>query len=159
MLAGQLASHYKTTWVPEYSREYLEVNGSQYREDDILNIARGQLERETLAMKTAEGFLFCDTEFIVTKIWSEFKYGRCHPWIIQQVEQHAYDLFLLCDIDIPWENDPLREHPGRRKELFELYCSELVSRGFPFFVVRGLGIDRLNNAIALINEYFSNKIR
>ncbi|MEI7489890.1 MAG: ATP-binding protein [Bacteroidota bacterium] len=155
MLAGQLAVQYGTVWVPEYAREYLELNGPAYREEDILAIARGQLERETEALRKASGFIFCDTEFVVTKIWSEVKYGRCHPWISGQVERHVYDLYLLCDIDLPWEFDPLREHPGRRKELFELYCNELTARGFPFFIVRGYGRDRLSNAISIINEQFN----
>jgi len=157
MLAEQLAACYNTVWVPEYAREYLELYGPSYEEADILTIARGQLQNETLALGHCSEYLFCDTEFIVTKIWSEFKYNRCHPWILQQVEEHTYDLYLLCDIDIPWENDPLREHPGRRKELFELYCRELSSRGYPFFIVRGLGSERLNNAIGHIHEYFKNK--
>lgn len=158
MLAEQLAGYYKTVWVPEYAREYLNVYGPSYNEKDILTIAQGQLECEMKAMVLASGYLFCDTEFIVTKIWSEVKYGSCHPWIKQQVERHIYDLYLLCDIDLPWEFDPLREHPGLRKELFELYCAELNSRGYPFHVIRGLGRDRLDNAISVISEKFENQI-
>jgi nicotinamide riboside kinase len=63
----------------------------------------------------------------------------------------------LCDIDLPWEFDPLREHPEMRKELFELYCRELSSRGFPFYVIRGMGSKRLKNAIDNIHEYFKEK--
>lgn len=157
MLAEQLAANFNTVWVPEYAREYLELKGPSYEEKDILAIAKGQLERETKALSHASGYLFCDTEFIVTKIWSEVKYGRCHPWILEQVERHTYDLYFLCDIDLPWEFDPLREHPGMRKELFELYCRELKSRTFPFHVVTGLGSDRLRNAIRIIHEQFKDK--
>jgi len=157
MLSAELAKFYGTAWVPEYARHYLEVNGPAYREEDILIIAREQLERETRALANASSYLFCDTEFIVTKIWSEVKYGRCHPWIISQVENHVYDLYLLCDIDLPWEFDPLREHPGMRKELFELYCAELTSRGFPFHIVRGTGYRRLENAVKIINDQFKEE--
>jgi len=154
MLAADLAKSYGTKWVPEYAREYLEIHGPEYREEDILTIAKGQLEQETKAEASALGYLFCDTEFIVTKIWSEVKYGRCDPWILQQIEKHTYDLFLLCDIDLPWAFDPLREHPGMRKELFEMYFNELQNRRLPYAVVRGTGIDRLYHAIRKINEYF-----
>ena len=157
MLAADLAKFYGTSWVPEYAREYLEQKGPVYVEEDILKIARGQLERESEAAAKASQFLFCDTEFIVTKIWSEFKYHRCHPWITRQVENHAYDLYLLCDIDLPWQSDPLREHPGLRKELFKLFYDELSSRGFPFFVIDGLNHDRLNNAVRNITDYFKIK--
>lgn len=154
MLASDLAKFYHTAWVPEYAREYLELNGPEYTEADILIIAQGQLERETLALEKANGYLFCDTEFLVTKIWSDVKYKRCNPWISRQVEKHPYDLYLLCDIDLPWEFDPLREHPEMRKELFGLYHDELSRRGFPFFVVNGLGASRLINANRIIADYF-----
>ncbi|MEI8007610.1 MAG: ATP-binding protein [Bacteroidota bacterium] len=157
MLASDLAVFYGTAWVPEYARRYLEVHGPAYREEDILTIAKGQFEHETAAEASASKYLFCDTEFIVTKIWSEVKYGRCHPWILNQIAEHRYDLFLLCDIDLPWEFDPLREHPGMRKELFELYCRELDSRGLPYAVINGTGIDRLYNAVSRIHEYFKDE--
>jgi NadR type nicotinamide-nucleotide adenylyltransferase len=152
MLAEQLAAHYRASWVPEYAREYLANLGRPYGEPDILAIAMGQLERESMAEKTAGGYLFCDTELLVTKIWSEVRYRRCDPWILQTLESHPYDLFLLCDIDLPWEYDPLREHPNERRFLFDLYFNELTRRKFPFAVVRGIGPDRLANAMALIEN-------
>jgi len=110
--------------------------------------------RETEAESRAQRYLFCDTEFIVTKIWSEVRYGRCHPWISGQVLSHKYDLYLLCDIDLPWQYDPLREHPEMRKELFDLYCNELENLGVPFGIVRGSGADRLANAAGIIDLRF-----
>jgi NadR type nicotinamide-nucleotide adenylyltransferase len=153
MLAEQLAAHYKTTWVPEYAREYLEVLGKPYEEADILRIAQGQLEGEASQLKQAVRFLFCDTELIVTKIWSEVKYGRCDPWIPETIRTHGYDLYLLCDIDLPWQYDPLREHPDQRQYLFDLYYNELKDRKFPFAVIHGAGPARLENAIEIIENF------
>ena len=153
MLAEQLAAHYHTVWVPEYAREYLELLGEPYEERDILSIARGQLLSETSKQILAKNFLFCDTELLVTKIWSEVKYGRCHPWIPENIVKHHYDLYLLCDIDLPWEYDPLREHPDQRQYLFDLYYNELKIRNYPFDVVRGTGPDRLKNALKIIEDF------
>lgn len=153
MLAQQLADHYHTLWVPEFARDYLTTLNRPYEEDDILYIARQQLQREKASAAMAKDRLFCDTELIVTKIWSEVKYGRCHPWILKQIELNRYDLYLLCDIDLPWEFDPLREHPGKRKFLFDLYHRELSERGFPFTVIRGNGPKRLENAIQMIENF------
>ena len=153
MLAEQLAAHYHTVWVPEYAREYLELLGKAYEEKDILLIARGQLSGEVSKLHLAENFLFCDTELLVTKIWSEVKYGRCHPWIPENIVKHHYDLYLLCDIDLPWEYDPLREHPDQRQYLFDLYYNELKIRNYPFDVVRGTGPDRLKNALKIIEDF------
>jgi NadR type nicotinamide-nucleotide adenylyltransferase len=153
MLAEQLAAHFRTAWVPEYAREYLGSLGRPYGEKDILTIARGQMEREASAQSRAGGYLFCDTDLLVTKIWSDVKYGRCDPWILTQLEVHRYDLYLLCDIDLPWEYDPLREHPDHRQFLFNLYFNELKDRGFPFAVVRGSGNTRTENAIRIIGDF------
>jgi NadR type nicotinamide-nucleotide adenylyltransferase len=154
-LAENLATHYRTGWVPEYAREYLEQLGRPYEQDDIVKIAAGQLHLEDSFVKSASGYLFCDTELLVTKIWSEVKYGACDPWIKTRLETHPYDLYLLCDIDLPWEYDPLREHPDRRQFLFDRYYDELSSRGFPFFVINGTGDARLHRAISFIDKFFN----
>jgi NadR type nicotinamide-nucleotide adenylyltransferase len=153
MLAEQLAARFQTVWVPEFAREYLEQLGKPYTEEDILLIAQGQMAAEALQLPHANRFLFCDTELLVTKIWSEVKYKRCHPWIMNSLEEHRYDLYLLCDIDLPWQYDPLREHPDQRQYLFDLYHRELKNRKFPFAVVRGAGPDRLENAIEIIKQF------
>jgi NadR type nicotinamide-nucleotide adenylyltransferase len=152
MLAAKLASYFHTVWVPEYAREYLEQLGRPYTEGDILQIAQGQMANEELQLPKANRFLFCDTELLVTKIWSEVKYKRCHPWILESLEVNRYDLYLLCDIDLPWQYDPLREHPDQRQYLFDLYHSELKSRNFPFAIVCGTGPDRLANAVEIIKQ-------
>lgn len=144
--------------MPEYAREYIDLLGRPYGEADIVAIARGQLqrekdlERETNSRPEQPSFLFVDTEALVTKIWSEVKYRRCDPWILHQVESRVYDLYLLCNIDIPWEYDPQREHPQMREYLFNLYLDELIRRERNFRVVTGLGAERLSNAIKFIDE-------
>ena len=154
MLSVQLAAHYHTVWTPEFARDYLSGLDRPYEEKDILYIARQQILEEERQLKVANHFLFCDTELIVTKIWSEVKYGRCDPWILKTVENHRYDLFLLCDIDLPWEYDPLREHPDKRGFLFDLYLRELTERKFPFFIIRGFGPQRLKSAVERINTLY-----
>ena len=158
LLAEGLAAYYRTAWVPEYAREYLESLSHPYEEEDILRIARGQIHSEECQAVDAKGILFCDTELIVTKIWSEVKYGRCHPWIQEQIKEHRYDLYLLTAVDLPWEPDPLREHPEMREKLFSLYHRELTRLGFPFFVVSGVGEARLRNAVKSIEGYFSREL-
>jgi NadR type nicotinamide-nucleotide adenylyltransferase len=155
MLTQLLAEHYRTVWVPEYAREYIDRLGRQYEQEDILEIARGQLRSEREKEKGARGYLFCDTELIVTKIWSQVKYDSVDGWILRQIGQHRYDLYLLCYIDIPWEQDPQREHPHMREKLFDLYLQELTERDLPFRVISGLGESRLKNAVEVIEEYFS----
>jgi NadR type nicotinamide-nucleotide adenylyltransferase len=159
-LSEQLANHYQGFWVPEYARAYIDQLDRPYEAIDILAIAKGQLQREeAMAMKarTANSPLFCDTELLVAKIWSDVKYGKCDSWILNQLEEPRYDLILLCDIDLPWEEDPQREHPHMRKHLFDLYHNELKERGWPFQVVKGTDRQRLDNAINAIEKSLYNE--
>ncbi|MBN3036382.1 MAG: ATP-binding protein [Bacteroidales bacterium] len=151
-LAEQLAVHYQTVWVPEYAREYLDGLNRPYTRDDILEIAKGQLHREQELLHSANRLLICDTDLIVTSIWSGFKYGSVDPWITEHIEAFPHDLYLLMDIDIPWEEDPLREYPGKRKELFDLFYGELSGLGFLFRVISGTGDKRFRNALRAVEE-------
>jgi NadR type nicotinamide-nucleotide adenylyltransferase len=154
-LAEQLAAHFHTLWVPEYSREYLQKLGRTYGFPDIVSIARGQLEREEKAAQRVNRYLFCDTDPLVTKVWSEFKYGKCDPWIAEKVTTHRYHLYLLCNIDLPWQDDPLREHPENRKELFNLYHNTLAAMNADFAIISGYAEDRLKNAINAVSNRFT----
>lgn len=151
-LARRLAEHFQTRWVPEYARKYLENINRPYTYDDILVIAKTQLKEENSAAKNTE-LLFCDTDFCVTRIWCNVKYGKCHKWITASLEVNNYNLYLLCDIDLPWQYDPLREHPEMRSELFGMYRDLLQEHQFNYRIVNGTGEERLQNAIVFVDEY------
>ena len=154
-LARQLAEHYNTIWVPEYARKYLEDINRPYTYNDILVIAQHQFIEENSEIKNTE-LLFCDTDFCVTSIWCNVKYGKCHDWITTKLEENHYSLYLLCDIDLPWQYDPLREHPEMRSELFGMYRNLLDENSFNYRIVNGFGEDRLQNAIGFIDAYFKS---
>jgi NadR type nicotinamide-nucleotide adenylyltransferase len=151
-LSKRLAEYFDTVWVEEYVREYLELNGVNYHYEDILRIAEGQKAREDMAINKANKLLFSDTEPIVTKIWSEVVYSKCDPWIENEIATHPYDLYLICYPDLPWEPDPLRENPDNRLELFELYLEELSTKGYNFKIVKGVGEERLKNAVRFVKD-------
>ncbi len=151
-LCKQLAEHYNDLWVPEVARDYIDKLNKAYDQSDILAIAKKQMEAEDVAASQANKFLFCDTELMVTKIWSEHKYYECDPWILNQIEERKYALYLLCDIDLPWEYDPQREHPDLRSHFFNLYHEELKRRKLNFKIVSGIGEERIKNAIELIEK-------
>ncbi len=153
-LGSQLALYYNDMLVPEFARGYIDQLDKDYTFADILAIARGQLALESQKAALARNFLFCDTELIVTKIWSLHKFGTCDPFILEQIKKHPYDLFLLCDVDLPWEYDKQREHPDLRDYFFEWYKKELIDYGFPFEIIRGTGKRRLEQAIAAIDGFF-----
>lgn len=154
-LAAELARHFNGDWVKEYAREYLQSLDRTYTYDDILVIAHKQLELIDHSRNTCKSrYLFLDTELTVAKIWCHYKYGRCHPWILEKQAAQQHDFYLLTDVDLPWQPDPLREHPDKREELFHLYRGELRSHHWPFGIVSGSGGQRLENAIRILKEYF-----
>lgn len=156
-LAQNLAREHKTLWVPEFAREYLNILKSDYTIEDVVEIAKGQLSREDRMISEAENFLFSDTEMLVCKIWTDFVFGNVPDFIKKAFENQYYDLYLLCDIDLPWEPDPLREHPQSREIIFEKYQNALITADLPFVIISGYGKDRLDNAIKAIQMKFLNQ--
>ncbi|MEO8733858.1 MAG: ATP-binding protein, partial [Flavobacteriales bacterium] len=140
-------------WVPEMARQYLEVLGRPYDEDDLLKIAELQLytEEERAVKSTgSRSLLVCDTDLITIRIWGEEKYDRSDPWIVQQTEERPYELWLLCSPDIPWEFDPQRENPHDRDRLFAVYEKTLKSLGKPYRIISGEREERMRLALAAI---------
>ena len=132
-LTKAIAKALNTDYTEEYAREYLNSNTS-YKQEDLLLIAQGQLQKEKA---NANPIAIHDTDLITIKIWSEYKYNQCDPWILEQIEKQKSKnrIYLLCKPDIPWEADPLRENPSNRAELFKIYKKELEYLGHDYFVV------------------------
>ena len=138
----------------EIAREYLTKRAGEYTEDDLSILAQLQCEAEDTFHNAS--LLICDTTTLVIKIWSDVKYGRCSKEIIDLYQNRKYDYTLLTDIDLPWSNDPLREHPSieDRKMLMDLYKIELTAHQIKYGIVSGRGNDRINNALHLIAAQF-----
>jgi NadR type nicotinamide-nucleotide adenylyltransferase len=153
-LCKQLAEHYHTCWVPEYARNYLLEHGMNYSFEDLLEIAKGQLALEDSIIQNANDKVFIDTDLYVMKIWCEFVFGSCHPWITQQLQERKYDLYLLCNIDLPWVQDELREYPDvqTRQLLFDKYHALLRAQATPWILVKGDYEQRLQIAIQAVDS-------
>ena len=151
-LSRNLAEHFDTLWVPEYAREYLNQLDRPYQRSDLLSIAKGQIESEDRLTEQANELIFCDTNLYVIKIWSEHKFGQCDPWILEEIAKRKYNLHLLTSIDIPWEEDPQREHPQMRKYFFDVYHNEMIHIKTKFSVIKGLNDSRLKAAIQAVKR-------
>lgn len=164
-LCAALAKHYQTIWCKEFAREYLINNGTKYTYENLLTIAKGQIANEEAAIEKAltqinnggTNKLIIDTDMYVMKVWSEYVFNNCDPFILEQINERNYDMYLLCDIDLPWISDEMREYPEElpRKELFLIYKDLLVNQTTPWAVISGLGDDRINNAIQSIEKQFA----
>lgn len=152
-LAEKLAKHFAEPWVPEVAREYLELLDRPYAYEDLLQIGRQQMQLEDELAGAAKNYLFCDTDLRVIQVWSQHRYGKVDPWVLQEMEQRTYDLILLCAIDLPWQADPLREHPdlGIREQLFEQYLEITQQSGIPFRIISGDASARLTTSVEAIH--------
>jgi len=177
-LCEELAQEFHTEWCPEFARFFLLENGTQYTFDQLLEIARGQLALEEEYTRKIEQkwswsaqencwinshdlitsiqppTLFIDTDMYVMKVWCEYVFGRCHPFILEQIAKRKYDGYLLCAPDLPWVKDELREYPDdkNRIELFHLYKDLLMNQTTPWAIVSGNDEQRLLSAIHAVNN-------
>ena len=170
-LCELLAAHYHTAWAPEYAREYLLKNGTDYNYDDLMTIVNGQIESEEKAVLKNQlifqekevtpdkQFLFIDTDMYVMKVWCEYVFNRCHNKILNFIAERKYDAYLLCDVDLPWVADKLREYPNlkEREKLFHFYKDALVNQSTPWVTISGDYEARLKNAIHFIDGLFGKK--
>jgi len=155
-LCELLAQHYDTAWCPEFAREYLLTRGKDYDYDDLLLIAKGQIALEEELAATAHHVkpLFIDTDMYVMKVWCEYVFGKCHPFILDQITVRRYDLYLLCNIDIPWTDDPLREYPdpAPRRELYSMYRDLMINQAVPWVEISGDYEQRLQSSIKAVDR-------
>lgn len=161
-LCKQLAAHYNTIWVEEYAREYLLKNGTAYSFENLLDIAKGQVNSEEKGIEFAESHnsklqtpnskLFIDTDMLVMKVWCEFVFEKCHHWILNRISERQYDLYLLCNIDLPWVKDELREYPDlvSRQKLYHHYKDILINQNTPWVEISGSYEERLVKAIKAV---------
>ncbi len=152
-LSAQLARNYDTEWVPEFARFYLDRLDRPYEQSDLLEIAKGQIQWEEDKLLYANNFLICDTNLIVIKVWSDHKYGNTDPYIEEKLNKIKYDLYLLANIDLPWRDDPQREHPTLRKYFFEVYENYLKQHQLPYQVISGIEENRTANAVEAIEHF------
>ena len=156
-LSRQLASHYKTVWVPEFARDYLQEIWDRENKicsyDDLLPIAYGQMSIENSKAGLANHVLICDTDLLETKVYSEVYFeGKCDKLINEYALKNHYDLYLLTYIDIPWVNDDLRDKPNDREFMFNKFEEALINAKKPYIILRGNQETRLKKAINQINN-------
>ncbi|WP_319764360.1 ATP-binding protein [Maridesulfovibrio sp.] len=136
-LAAKLAEHYKAEAVPEYLREYFALKNGNLTIDDVLPIARGQLRLEAEAAAKGSSPLICDTDIISSIVYASHYFGEYPQWLDDKFKTLAPSLYLLCDIDIPWQDDGQRDMPEEREYMQNLFIEEFKKRGIPLQIISG----------------------
>ena len=136
-LAARIAKRFATEWVPEASRAYAERKGTPLTADDVTPIAREHVRVADERARSARTLLSLDTDLLSTVIYSRHYYGRTPPWIVAAERVRRSHLYLLCDVDVPWLPDGVRDRPANREEMFATFERALKRRRLPHVVVRG----------------------
>jgi len=152
-IAQAVARHFDTVCVPEYAREYCKNLHNEYTLQDEVNMYYGQIALEnTLIPLAKNNLLICDTTIMTIKIWCDYLFGDTPQDVKEEINNRHYDLYLLMDIDLPWEEDPLRDFPEHREHFMGVWESELKSLKANYIIISGLGDERLNHALQAINR-------
>ena len=163
-LAKALAKQFQTTWVPEFARNYLQEKWDQKKEvcslEDLIIIAKGQINQENNLIEDANKFLFCDTNVLITKAWSETHFnGYCAPEIQYWVDTFKYDHYFLTDIDVHWQADDLRDRPNSRKQMLDYFENILKNKKASYTLLKGNLNLRLEKAKVILETLKKNDIR
>lgn len=157
-LCENLAKHYHTAFIPEFARDYVSNLKRHYTYNDVIFIAKKQIELEEEYQKRANTILFYDTYLIITKVWLEVVYYKYPAWIDKQLQKKTIDYFLLCYPDIEWIPDQVRENGGKMREvLFKKYENEIKKINGEYFIIKGE--ERLNSSINYINTCLQNRTK
>lgn len=152
-LVHELARHYRTAWVPEYVREFVDKKKSLPELADIIKIAHGQKEREAILSAKAKQILFCDTNLMMTVLYSDYYLGTCPPEVRQAAQEEYHDLVLFAQDDIPWIPDTLqRDGPEVRAILQDRIRQELNRRKIEYLPITGALKERLHGSIEAIDN-------
>jgi NadR type nicotinamide-nucleotide adenylyltransferase len=154
-MSAYLAKYYHTVWVPEFARDYCAKLTGPCTWQDEINMFYGQLALEAETLPQANKLLICDTTFITVKIWSDYTFGRSPQEVLDELPKHPYDLYLLLDIDLPWEEDPLRDFPHMREHFMQVWVNELQALDARYVLVSGIGEERYANAVKAVDEFMA----
>lgn len=156
-ISAELAAHYDTVWVPEYAREYCAALTEPCTWQDEINMFRGQLALEKQYLPRANKLLICDTTFITVKIWSDYMFGESPREVLDELPKRQYDLYLLMNIDLVWQEDPLRDFPHMREHFMEVWHKELMALDANYHLISGSDEERLKNAIERIDGFLKKQ--
>jgi len=153
-----LSVHFNTNYVDEFAREFLQKKWDIVNEvctkEDLIKIARGQIELENTKIKSANKLIFCDTNISTTIAWSKTHFdGFCDPWLMSQSKLLKYDYYLLLNTDVAWIKDDLRDSPNDREKMFLAHKFELDILNVNYDIIEGSNFDkRLKQAVDYIKK-------
>ena len=156
-LAWHLAQHYHAEYLPEFVRGYAEKKNGVLSFSDHGPIAHGQMALEDKHIARAEHLVIQDTDLLSTVVYCGHYFGQCPAWIVAAAKERRPDLYLVCDIDIPWVADGVRDRGHMREAMQQLFVDAVEASGVPFAHVNGSGDARLRSAEKAIDMLLAKR--
>ncbi|MDR2009111.1 MAG: ATP-binding protein [Bacteroidales bacterium] len=151
-LTKKLAEHFSVPYIAEIARDYVEELTRPYTKNDVIEIAKMQIDAEKKITEHFSEFIFLDTDLIITKIWLQHLYNDYPKWIDNWLKEEPAFLHLLCYYDLPWEFDPVRENSEMRPYFFNKYLEEIKKINTNYGIIKGQGEKRFENALKIVNN-------
>ncbi|PRD52572.1 AAA family ATPase [Sphingobacterium gobiense] len=156
-MAQHLAHVLGTVCVPEYARYYCRKLNREYTLQDEVNMFYGQIALEDSLIPLAKNdILVCDTTMLTVKIWSDHLFHSTPQEVTDEIKSRKYDFYLLMDIDLPWEDDPLRDFPEQREHFMRIWKKELKALDASYKIISGAGDERLKNGLNAVDLFLKN---
>lgn len=156
-MALHLAKTLKSICVPEYARYYCQHLDRNYTLQDEVNMFYGQIALEEALISTDPKLMICDTTILTVKIWCDHLFKQTPREVTNEISNRKYDFYLLMDIDLPWQDDPLRDFPNEREYFLGIWKTELETLGAKYQVINGRGNDRLEKGVKAAKNYLGIK--
>ncbi|MFT5619050.1 MAG: HTH-type transcriptional repressor of NAD biosynthesis genes [Arenicella sp.] len=153
-LTERLATHFNTAFVPEMARE---VIGATEDCDfaDMMRIAKSHAKEIQKQTPTANKLLFVDTDLLITKVYSEYLFGKTPNFPNWIEKANEFDLHLYLTPNTPYEQDGTRLGEHTRDELDGKFLTALEESGFPFLRIESANWEsRFEEAISKVEEVF-----
>ncbi len=160
-LAEALAEHFDLPFASEHARHHLESGGAYPQSAEALEgLAREHLAWQRKCVPEASPCGVFDTDMLNYFVWADVAFGRVPAEISRSFAAEVHHMHLLCEPDLPWQPDPLRELPDleNRRMLFERYRAELERRGMRYFIIRGAGDARFAVAVDCIRQVLGSVV-
>ncbi len=155
-LTKALAKKYKTVWLPEYGREYWEKNQQNglLTHNQLVELAIEHRHREYELIMKAKIFLFIDTNAMTTALFDEYYHGEIDSRLQKMANEDAerQNIFLLCDIDIPYEDDGSRSGAEHRIKFARRIEEDLQAKKVSYYKIRGTLEQRLKQVKKILNR-------
>lgn len=161
-LAKDLATHYKTVWVPEYGRIYSEGKlftgpEASWREDEFVTIAIEQNILEDKLAEASNGLVICDTDNFATSLWYE-RYNNNRSKKVEAIADiRHYDLYILTGDEIPFVQDGTRDGEHIRHDMHRKFIERLDETNRNYILVTGSKEERLKLSVQAIKKLFTAK--